>query len=261
MSLDPTDPRPPYQQLADQLRSDILSGRLQPGQLIPSVRLLAQQYGVSNVTANRAIEALQTEGLIDTQLGRGTFVRTKKPTIRVDAYLTATPDGTRATWRGEGERQGFQATQEITEVATIPGPDDVTERLELDRGAPTVVRRRVLRADGVPVQLSDSYYPAALAAGTELTQPRKLPGYTYNALTRLGVEPDRFRDELHLRMPTPAEAQILRLGKGIPVLRVLRTTYTVGGRPVEVADQLLAGDRYVLTYELPAKPPNVYDGP
>jgi GntR family transcriptional regulator len=255
MSLDPTDPRPPYRQVADRLRDAIVVGELAPGQALPSVRALARQYDVTNVTATRAVDVLRSEGLVDTRLGRGTFVRTPRPVIHVGAYLTANSDGQRETWASEGQRHGFDATQEITEVATVPAPADIAERLAIPLDAPTVVRRRVLRADGVPVQLSDSYYPAELAAGTELAQPDKLRGYTLAALARLGIDVDRFHDELQLRMPTPDEIRALRLGKGVPVVRVLRTTFAADERPVEVADQLLAGDRHILSYDIPARTP------
>jgi GntR family transcriptional regulator len=253
MTLDPSDPRPAYQQVAGRLRDAIRSGDLRPGQPLPSVRLLALEFGVSNVTANRAIDLLKAEGLADTQAGRGTFVRTSRPVIRVDAYLTPTTGERRATWQSEGERQGFSATQDITEVVTIPAPLEVTERLQLPPDSPTVVRRRVLNADGVPVQLSDSYYPADLAAGTELAQPQKLPGYTFAALKRLGITIHHFRDEFRVGMPSPVEAQQLRLGKGVPVLRLHRTTYATEGQPVEVAVGTLAGDRFVLAYEVSAR--------
>lgn len=255
MSIDPTDPRPPYRQVADRLRDTIVAGELAPGQALPSVRALAQQYGVTNVTATRAVDVLRSEGLVDTRLGRGTFVRSPKPVIRVGAYLTANSDGQRETWTSEGQRQGFDATQEITQVATVPAPAEIAERLGIPRDAPTVVRRRVLKADGLAVQLSDSYYPADLAAGTELAEPGKLRGYTLAALGRLGIEVDRFHDELQLRMPTPDEIRALRLGKGVPVVRLLPTTYAADGRPVEVADQLLAGDRHILSYDIRARTP------
>ena len=219
------------------------------------MRALAQQYDVTNVTANRALETLRSGGLAETRLGRGTFVRATRPVIRVGAYLTAQPGGARATWRSEGERQGFVATQDITEVATVPAPPEIAERLGLEPGSPTIVRRRILRADGIPVQLSDSYYPATLAAGTELAEPGKLRGYSFGALQRLGIELGHFRDDIELRMPTPQEATALRLGKGVPVLHLLRTTYDRQQRPVDVAHQLLAGDRYALSYEVPATPP------
>jgi len=193
-----------------------------------------------------------SEGLVDTRPGLGTFVRGSKPVIRVAAYLSATP---RATWQSEGDSQGFHATQDIVSVATVPAPDEVAELLALAPDALTVVRRRVLRADDVPVQTSDSYYPHDIAAGTELETPGKLRGYTFAALQRLGFEIDHFRDEFHVRMPTPDEARLLRLGRGVPVMRLIRTTYAVDGRPVEVADQILAGDRYVLSYEVPGQRP------
>lgn len=62
MSIDPTDPRPPYRQVADRLRDTIVAGELAPGQALPSVRALAQQYGVTNVTATRAVDVLRSEG-------------------------------------------------------------------------------------------------------------------------------------------------------------------------------------------------------
>jgi GntR family transcriptional regulator len=255
LSVDPTDPRPPYQQVAAHLRAVIARGEIGPGDPLPSVRALADRFTVTTVTASRALDELRAEGLVDTRPGRGIFLRARRPVIRVGVYLTAEPDGQRATWAGEGERQGFAATQDITEVAVVTAPVDIATRLGLDEDARTVVRRRVLYADGVPVQLSDSYYPVDLAEGTELAEPRKLRGYTFAALQRLGVELDHFEDELHTRMPTPTEVRSLRLGKGTPVIRVIRTTYGTGGRPVEVTDQVLAGDRYILTYEVPAHRP------
>jgi GntR family transcriptional regulator len=249
---DPTDPRPQYQQVASHLRVLIAQGEIGLEDPLPSVRALAERFGVTAVTVSRALDELRAEGLIDTRVGRGTFLRARRPVIHVGAYLTAEPGGRRATWAGEGERQGFTATQNIVEVAVVTAPADVATRLGLDEGARTVVRRRILYVDEVPVQLVDSYYPADLAEGTELAEPRKLRGYTFAALQRLGVELDYFKDELHTRMPTPTEIRSLRLGKGTPVVRVIRTTYATNSRPVEVADHVLAGDRYVLTYEIPA---------
>jgi GntR family transcriptional regulator len=170
----------------------------------------------------------------------------------VATYLTAGPDGSRATWSSAVDEQGYQTSQEITEIGTTSAPAEVAERLRLAAGTPTVVRRRILRVDGVPVQLSDSYYPAGLAEGTELARPGKLRGYSMGALERLGIELDRFQDDIYLRMPTPAEAAKLQLGRGVPVVKLLRTTYSTENMPVEVADQVLAGDRYVLSYEVPA---------
>jgi GntR family transcriptional regulator len=53
-------------------------------------------------------------------------------------------------------------------------------------------------------------------------------------------------------MPTPGEVRSLRLGPGTPVITVIRTAIDTDGTPVEVCDTVMASDRYVLTYQLPA---------
>lgn len=76
-TLDPDDPRPPYQQIAAVLRGEIESGALPKGAQVPSYSALSEEYGVSIGTARSAVAALQSEGLIVTRHGKGSFVRTK----------------------------------------------------------------------------------------------------------------------------------------------------------------------------------------
>ncbi|MFI0742527.1 winged helix-turn-helix domain-containing protein [Streptomyces sp. NPDC021100] len=67
---------PPYQKIAAALRDDITAGRLGPGTRCPSERQLARQHKVARATARAAIRLLRDEGLLATEPGRGTFVRT-----------------------------------------------------------------------------------------------------------------------------------------------------------------------------------------
>lgn len=68
---------PPYAQVRDQLRQCIARGELD-GQL-PSERAIADTYGVSYMTARRAVGALVDEGMLAREQGRGTFVRSRSP--------------------------------------------------------------------------------------------------------------------------------------------------------------------------------------
>ncbi|MGW2560519.1 SCO5717 family growth-regulating ATPase [Streptomyces sp. NPDC001514] len=68
------DRRPPYQHAADELRRDILKGRIKPGEQMPSIRELQERFGVANMTARSALNVLRDEGLIYTIHGRGSFV-------------------------------------------------------------------------------------------------------------------------------------------------------------------------------------------
>lgn len=71
---DLADPRPPYQQIADDLRRQIRAGRFQPGDRLPSNKAMAETYQSAPETIRRALSVLRDEGLTATQSTRGTFV-------------------------------------------------------------------------------------------------------------------------------------------------------------------------------------------
>ncbi len=73
-----------YRQLADQLRSEIESGALKPGAMLPSMDDLASQYDINKATVRQAITSLITAGLVYSVPARGTFVCEEKPSNRVD---------------------------------------------------------------------------------------------------------------------------------------------------------------------------------
>lgn len=81
MPIDFSSPRAVYLQIADDLRSAIVSGKLTPGERIPSRSDLAKTYGVSPETVKKAQDELAREGYLETQSTRGTFVldREKDP--------------------------------------------------------------------------------------------------------------------------------------------------------------------------------------
>ncbi|MFD8331937.1 GntR family transcriptional regulator [Streptomyces solisilvae] len=74
MSLPNNDPRPPYLLAADRLRAEITSGRLKPGDRLPSSRELREQLGIANATVHAALRVLRDEGLIYSVHGRGNYV-------------------------------------------------------------------------------------------------------------------------------------------------------------------------------------------
>ena len=65
---------PIYKQIADQLRTDILSGKMKQGEYLPSIRGLAQELRISVITTMKAYEELANEGLITPVHGKGYYV-------------------------------------------------------------------------------------------------------------------------------------------------------------------------------------------
>lgn len=78
------DPRPSYVQVADLLRAAIKRDDFRPGQRIPSGRDLAKQYGVSLLTAQRAVDTLKLEGVLVSHPPRGVFVSSGEPPAASD---------------------------------------------------------------------------------------------------------------------------------------------------------------------------------
>ncbi|WP_298860876.1 GntR family transcriptional regulator [uncultured Microbacterium sp.] len=72
--LDPDSARPLFEQIATSVRSDVLAGRLRPGDRLPAAREVADALDVNVHTALRAYQELRDEGLIDLRRGRGAVV-------------------------------------------------------------------------------------------------------------------------------------------------------------------------------------------
>jgi len=70
---------PIYGQIVRQIRQSILGGELTPGHPLPSIRQLAKDLQISVITTKRAYEELEKEGLVDSVVGKGSFVSGANP--------------------------------------------------------------------------------------------------------------------------------------------------------------------------------------
>lgn len=66
--------KPIYEQISDQIKSLIMSGELQSGEAIPSIRSMAKSLHISVLTVQKAYDKLQSYGFIETTAGKGCFV-------------------------------------------------------------------------------------------------------------------------------------------------------------------------------------------
>ncbi len=78
IQLDVKSGVPFYRQIIDQVKSAIATGRLEPGDRLPTVRQLAVDLSVNPNTVSRAYTELELTGLVVTHMGSGTFVGQKK---------------------------------------------------------------------------------------------------------------------------------------------------------------------------------------
>ena len=80
---------PIYEQIARQIKTQIISGELAEGAPLPSIRGLAQDLAISVITTKRAYEELEREGFIDTVGGKGTFVASQNPQFMREQRMRA----------------------------------------------------------------------------------------------------------------------------------------------------------------------------
>ena len=145
--------------------------------------------------------------------------------------------------------QGHTSRQDILEVAAVPAPSDVAQRLGLDEGQDVVMRRLRFVVDELPVQLVRVYYKTELVAGSKLEQPVVIPDGVHAELRRLGVRITRFiEDFMGARLPNPEE-RALQLPSGVPVTRNIRTAYA-GDQPVEIMDTISHGEVVMHRFEI-----------
>lgn len=80
---------PIYEQMDTQIKQMILSGTLQDGDIITSVRMLAKELGVGVLTVQKAYDKLQNEGIIETVIGKGTYISIKNMSLLEDEKYQA----------------------------------------------------------------------------------------------------------------------------------------------------------------------------
>lgn len=253
--IDPISDRPAYRQIADHLRAAILSGELGAGAQLPSERALMDSYKAARGTVRQAIATLRTEGLVDIEHGRGAFVRRRPPVQRkaYDRFARRHRDAGKAAYLAELEEEGRRPEVQVLEIAPSPAPAEIARLLQVPEGSQVLVRRRRYLADGQPMEIATSYLPWELVQGTKITETDTGPGGIYARLEEMGYRLKRFTEDVRARMPLPEEARALQLPAGVPVFVLIRVAYDSEDTPVEICDTVMAADRYVLSYELPAR--------
>lgn len=84
---------PIYAQIKEQIKEQILNGQIEEGSVLPSIRNLAKEVGVSVITTTRAYNDLEAEGFITSRQGKGSVVLPKDNKILKEQYLVRIEQG------------------------------------------------------------------------------------------------------------------------------------------------------------------------
>ncbi len=221
-------------QIEDWLADAIVTGRLAPGDRLPTEQDLAAWLGVSRMTLRHALAELAQRGLVTRTVGRsgGTFVA--EPKVEQDLTVLA-------GFSEQLRRSGLVAGARVLVAAQIPASPAASAALEIGAGDPVYEVRRLRLAGGQPILIEHSLFPAARCPG--LLQYR-LDGSLYELLEeKYGQRPYRAKEVLEPVAAGVREAEALGVAEGAPLMLVERTAYGRSGEPLEFARDLFRGDR------------------
>jgi len=254
---------PVYLRVLEDLRDQIRGGVLAPGARVPSRNGIIARYGVGETAAKHALQVLAAEGLIEARAGSGSYVR-RLPVAAslehdrlhfpgspfgLDGEHLAADGGDEANPAGHAPRLSWEYQSE-----RVPAPAHVARRLRLPDGDHLVTRTRYLMsADGSPVQLATSYEPAATTAQTPVPFPEQGTFAGRGVVERMqaiGIGVDQVVEEISVRPALSAEAAVLGIPAGSPVLLIERS-HRCGEQTVETGEIVIAADRFRLRYRFP----------
>lgn len=214
--------RPLYARIKDRLMQRLLRGEWSPGMLLPSETALAAEYGVSQGTLRKALDALAAERLVIRRQGRGTVV--------------AKHDNERALFQffhvhdHSGERQ--LPDSRVLGQSRGRANRIEAEALALTVRAPVIRIRRVRYLAQRPAMVEIIVLPQQRFSGLD-SEP-KLPNALYALYqTRYGITVARASERLRAVAATAEDARHLGLVPGVPLLEIERVAMDMQKAPIE----------------------------
>jgi GntR family transcriptional regulator len=230
---------PKYAQVIAEIQRRIESGEYQPGSLLPSEHQLSAEFGTARPTVVRALRVLRQEGWIDTQQGKGSFVRGRPALAGVSAERRG---------RAELDRDESREPGELVSVSLEAAPARVAALLDVKPGTQVTSRRRLIRTrDANPSEIVTWWLPAALAERSGLASSEPVRGGVRSLLARTtGIRIDHVIEQVTARRAETHEARLLGISRSAPVLALYVSARDASGHPVLVLDVAMAGDLHEL---------------
>ena len=249
---------PLYRKIAEDLRGQIKTGELAPGDRLKSEAELMEEYGqdgkASRNTVRDAIRLLVGRGLVETRAGQGTFViRKTEPFL---TRLTQDPESGGVEdeiFRSEVHRQGREPEESTPRVEVQPASAPVASALGLAEEAPVISRHQERSIDGTPWSLQTTFYPMEFVTeggATDLLKPDDISGGHREGVLKylestLGVRQVGWRDRVIARPPLGHERGFFGLSDKAPVaiFEFQRTSYGEDGKPIRFTLTVYPADR------------------
>jgi len=216
------------------LHREILNGGLRPGDRVPSENELSEKYGLSRMTARKAVSLLAEKGLVSREKGKGTFV--SQP--RVEGGLFLIPD-----LHDEMRMQGLSADVRLLRVKVVPAGREPAAKLGIRKGEKVIYLERVLEGAGEPLVLDRKY--VLLDRSQPLLESELGHGSTQELFAgNAEMAPVRADLKLSATVLSAREAQLLQGRKGAPAFCMEQLIFAANDKRVVWGWLLYRGDRF-----------------
>ena len=225
-----------WKQIADTLRTEIRDRAFTATGRLPSENELAARFGVNRHTLRQAVAALQVDGLVRIEPGRGMFVQHEL----LDYVLSR-----RTRFSENLRRQGLLPSNQLLTAREILAPERAAHELKLEKSAKVLRVEMLDEANGEPIGLATAYYPALRFAG--LLDMLQSDTHTTEILRHFGIQ-DYIRVESRIttQMPSSETARLLKQLPTRPLLCVECLDEDMQGQPIKYGETVFCGDRVQL---------------
>lgn len=223
-----------------QLLDGITRGIYADGTVLPAEQKLAVELDVSRVTLRRALDTLESEGLIDRRAGAGTRVRTpaERPTMAAD-FSTLMP---------QVVQMGHETTARLLSFSYGVAPLAVAQAMEIVPDATVQIAVRLRLIESQPFSHLTTYVPEHIAQNYSESELATTP--LFRLLERSGVKVETADQSVSATLASPDVAGHLGLSVGAPLLTLNRVVRDAQGRGVEYLAALYRPDMFKLEMSL-----------
>lgn len=257
---------PMYRQIAEDLRTQIESGRLKPRQQLQTEIELRERYGASRNTVRDAIKLLTTLGLVETRPGQGTFVVNK-----IDPFVTTlSGDPSRAgitegaSYLSEVTRRNRVAENSPIQLEIQQAPESIATGLWIPVGTEVISRHEKRFIDDTPWSMQTSYYPMEFierGAGRLLSSQDISEGTTHYLRESIGIKQVGYRVGITVRAPNVIEVEFFKLPPDgrVSVYEIFQTAFDGNAQPMRLTVTIYPTDRNQFIFEVGQVPGGQYE--
>lgn len=233
-TVDERLPTPLYHQIYLVLRDKILDGVFATNDMVPGEQEVVRQFGVSRITAKRALDELAADGLVVRERGRGTRVAGRPHVEPVRAGVEGLLENL--------IEMGLKTAVSLLSFEYAPASPDVARALQLSPGAIVQHAIRSRSIEGKPFSYLTTYVPETIGRTYSRRDLANRPLLTL--LERSGVRISSAEQVISATLADPQMATALQVEVASPLLRITRVVLDQNSRPVEYIVGLYRPDRY-----------------